>query len=110
MRPLKVVLKKPDTKKAGDFTSIVFTMMDKKLLKAFFKTTFQSDLMLRKYGISNWDFLWEDGKLINSHTKKEVLYFHFIISKNSKQFRVGAYDPEPLAFTINKYGINAIIE
>lgn len=110
LRPLKVVLKKPDTKKVGDFTSIVFSMKDKKLLKAFFKTTFQSDLMLRKYGISNWNFMWEDGKLINSNTKKEVLYFHFIISKNSKQFRIREYNREPLAFTINKYGIKAVIE
>ena len=109
LRPIKNLFLKPSRRQKGDFSSIVKAMAAKGELNVRFKTTFESDLMLKKVGVNNWEIKWENGILINSHTQKELLYFHFLLSKNTKRFLVEKLNPNVNRFIIDKTGIKEFI-
>ena len=98
--------KKPGT--LNDFTGIVRSLREKEGLRVRFETSFECDLMYRKKKIKNWKVEWEKGHLTSntgiSH-RSAPLYFHFMLSKQSKSFQVKPTDDPPEVFTITKNGI-----
>lgn len=94
--------KKQDLK---DFTSIVSDSLTKKEIRVRYKTTSQSDLMLIKRKITNWNIIWDKGMLRNSQTDMELLYFHFILSKSSRKFIIDTFYKKIHAFHIQSIGI-----
>ncbi len=105
IRPIWLKWGRKETQNLQDFTSIVSA--SEKEIKVSFKTSFQSDLMLKKTGINNWEIIWKNGNLMNVKEKKEILYFHFNLSKSKKEFKV-ARDENQLPFSITRHGINPI--
>jgi hypothetical protein len=112
MQPLKRLIPSSIFRGAGhkprsqgkDFSSIVRECAQNGKLRVFYSKTFESDLMLSKQGIRNWEVTWEDGWLKNKEGQS-LLYFHFILSKTHSKFMIGPYDPEMDTFRINAEGI-----
>ena len=88
-----------------DFTSMVKMLSSKGKIHVLFKTFYQCDLMLHEQNMKNWKIDWTEGVLINSDTRKELMYFHFSRSKNSRKFRVNKFNPSLQSFSITKHGI-----
>jgi hypothetical protein len=110
--PLKKIFKlfkksvgRSDKESLKDFTSIIKYESLKKVINVHFNKTFQSDLMLKKEKIKNWKIEWRNGVLKNLHQNKELLYFHFPLSKTRKSFKIDGYEDNIIAFSISKSGI-----
>jgi hypothetical protein len=88
----------------ADFTSIVRDAEIAGRIRVCYAKTFQSDLMLTKSGEKNWKAHWKDGELHGSSGEK-ISYFHFILSKKKRTFRVQPYDPHLSEFRICPGGI-----
>ena len=80
-------------------------MYNDNLIKVSYRITFQSDLMFLKRRIKKWKIKWDSGILQNGQTGKELLYFHFILSKSSKKFNVDLFNKNTRAFIIQSSGI-----
>jgi len=92
-------------KKLKDFTSIVKSNELDNRLKVYFQTIFLDDLMLKKVGRKNWKIVWEKGNLMDAINNKEVVYFHFLISKTLKSFHVRKFTTPIQKVTITRNGI-----
>ena len=92
---LYLVIKKLAPKKkspvAKDFTDIVKRNTNQGIIKAEFSTLFECDLMLKKREIDNWEIKWDKGELKNQATNQEILYFHFMLSKDETDFIIEEY-------------------
>lgn len=97
--------KKIGTGNLDDFTSIARNAEHLGKIKIRYAKTFESDLMLAKSGEKNWEVSWREGNLSN-RDGKSLLYFHFILSKNKKSFKMGDYHAELSKFRISPKGIN----
>lgn len=87
-----------------DFTAIVRYAEQTQGLRVNSVMTFESDLMLEKQGKKNWIVNWTNGSLKNKDDQ-ELLYFHFILSKNRKSFTIDAFPGDLSAFTVSASGI-----
>jgi len=63
--------------------------------------------MYRKAGIKNWKVNWKEGTLRNTITGKELLYFHFMLSKEKNQFIIETINEENNHFEISPTGIRS---
>jgi len=88
-----------------DFSSIVKRNVVSGKLKVWYNISYNCDLMLHEQKISNWQIGWNNGKLKNLTTGKELMYFHFSLSKNSQKFKIPAFSPSIRSFKISKTGI-----
>lgn len=88
-----------------DFTSIVNSNVLSNKIRAHFKTIFLDDLMFKKSRLENWKIVWEKGKLTDVSNNNEIVYFHFMVSKNRKSFHIGKFSPSLKKFTITWNGI-----
>ncbi len=102
------IKKKGESKMPKDFTSIVKHFMQKGDLNVKFKRTYNCDMMLFKEGIRNWVILWKDGTLRNLTTGEEIMYFHFMMSKNRKKFKIDKADLYANKFLISSEGIKQV--
>lgn len=100
LRPFWKIVRKKGKAELKDFTTIVSESQQNEEIKVIYKTTFQSDLMFLKRKNRNWSLKWDHGKLINEKTGKEILYFHFILSKNSGKFRIDPFPENVQSFYI----------
>ncbi len=89
----------------NDFSDIVRYNHNKGKLKLRNGLTFSSDLMLLKENVKNWKIEWNEGKLYNRINGKELMYFHFILSKSKKSFKIGEVVQGKSKFWISKKGI-----
>lgn len=105
LRPVWKTVKEKKKTELKDFTSIVSSTREKKEIKIIYNTTFQSDLMFLKRKIKNWNITWNRGKLVNEQTNEDLLYFHFILSKNSGKFRIDPIHEDTQSFNIQPTGI-----
>lgn len=88
-----------------DFSSIVKTAEKNGLLKVAYGNTFESDLMLAKQGIRDWEVTWQDGSLRN-RDGNEILYFHFMRSKARETFKIAPFKEGLEKFHISSTGIS----
>jgi len=74
----------------GDFNTILRLHHAKKDIKISYKTRFECDNMYKKQGITNWKIKWEKGNLFSENTgeKRDLLYFHFMLSKQNQNFKI----------------------
>lgn len=90
-----------------DFTSIVMRSVSKKEIKLFQSKTFESDLMNLKLKKENWKITWKNG-LLKNDLDKNLLYFHFMLSKDDESFQVSRYIQGIKEFSITPSGINGV--
>jgi hypothetical protein len=88
-----------------DFSSIVKNAENTSRIRVSYARTFESDLMLIKQGIKNWEMTWKNGVLANKESK-ELCYFHFILSKSRESFKVKKYQPGINEFMLSPQGIS----
>ncbi len=50
-----------------------------------------SDLMYNRQNNSNWLIEWNNGILFDSNAYQELMYFHFILNKNKRKFKITPY-------------------
>ncbi|MHA1757075.1 MAG: DUF6625 family protein, partial [Promethearchaeota archaeon] len=105
-RKIKITKRKIDARKLKDFTTIVKYFQRIKQIRVYFGNTSQSDLAFKKVGKKNWHIKWYEGHLRNIKETKELMYFHFIISKHKKTFFIEKMEPVFDSFYITKYGIS----
>jgi hypothetical protein len=103
---IKTKIKRTNVLKLKDFTSIVKYFQKMKEIRVYYGNTSQSDLMLKKGGIKNWQIEWHEGHLFNEKERKELLYFHFILSKLKKTFYIEKIKSGNDSFIIKKSGIS----
>jgi hypothetical protein len=101
-RQFKTVLSGLRSDELQDFTSIIFRHNKEKKIKVYCKKTFQSDLMLKKTGAKKWIIEWKNGSLINLTENKELLYYHFSLSKLKKSFSMEPYKSIVNTFIISE--------
>ena len=51
----------------------------------------KSDMYYEKQHIENWRVKWEEGQLFDYMGKKEIMYFHFLLSKNKPGFHITSF-------------------
>jgi len=56
--------------------------------------------------INNWLIEWENGSLKDLGDNTELMYFHFIKSKNLNKFRISEFKDQSI-FRISQYGIKS---
>jgi len=105
IRPVWKIIKKKRNLELKDFTTIVSVSQNNKKLKVIYNTTFQSDLMFLKRKIKNWEIKWNKGVFENGHTNENLLYFHFILSKNSGKFKMDPVHEKINSFYMQPSGI-----
>ncbi|HDR89637.1 MAG TPA: hypothetical protein ENN63_08455 [Bacteroidetes bacterium] len=73
-----------------DFNTILKQQYIKKNIMISHKTRFECDNMYKKQGITSWKIKWEKGNLFSENTgmKIDLLYFHFMLSKQNQNFRI----------------------
>jgi len=69
------------------------------LLKA---NIIRSDEWFLKQKITTWKFVWDEGRLIERSTNNEFLYFHFLKSKNRKNFEIQKWKSNKRFLITNK--------
>lgn len=98
-------------KNLKDFTGIVRRYCEEGTIKARFQTNHLSDLSLRKQGIREWSVEWNYGRLAckkgNIRTQ-DLLYFHFMMVKENKKFRVTPMSHPIYSFQITSEGIKLV--
>jgi len=104
-RKIKITKRKTDVRKLKDFTTIVKYFQRIKQIRLYFGNTSQSDLAFKKKGIKKWQVEWKDGHLFNQNDNKELLYYHFQLSKLNRSFMVEKFKPGDHSFIITKSGI-----
>jgi len=107
-KPLKRRISEHKINNLKDFTSIVKQHKENKDLKVHFRTIFLDDLMFQKMRIKNWNFVWDRGQLTEMNSRKEVLYFHFMISKTKDFFSVSNFNPLKSKIVVTRAGIQSI--
>jgi len=102
---LKSMVRRKSKTEIRDFTSIVRHYADLEGISVLQRRTFQSDLMLKKLGVKNWEIFWDRGRLSSSFMQEDILYFHFILSKLSASFTFEGFRPGMDQFSISNSGI-----
>jgi hypothetical protein len=88
-----------------DLSSIIRWNILMKKLKVWQQLTFNDDLMFRKAGIKKWNIEWNNGTLINHYSGKELMYFHFPLSRNKQTFNIHPFSTSLSSFKITQTGI-----
>ncbi len=91
-----------------DFTSLVQSLSRERIINARFSTTYSCDVTFSIKRIKKWKILWDKGKLIDLALNKEIMYFHFQISKEKKYFRVTPLKKHVNKFQVSSDGINCL--
>lgn len=97
-----------EKKKLKDFNSIVNYLIDVDQLKIHYSLKYSCEVMLSKKKINDWEFIWENGKLKDSQTNNEYIYFHFQLSKSRNNFIVDKIKENVQVFTVSRSGIKCI--
>jgi hypothetical protein len=71
----------------NDFNQIVNHLEKEKKIKVYRQTLYECDIMKTIYNKGYWKITWKDGKLMNEQAK-ELLYFHFQLSKYMNRFTI----------------------
>lgn len=98
-------LVKSPCRRLKDFSSIVRCAEARGQIRVSRSRDFESDLMLEKRGERDWETRWNKGKLSNRQGK-EILYFHFLLSKSSGSFRIKEYKGGLKEFRLHPGGIS----
>ncbi len=90
--------------KAEDMSSIVESLKSQGTIKLFQKDLVKSDLWYEKNNRGTWKIIWDRGILKDAENNLELLYFHFIHSKNKTYFQVDPY-LKTTRFSVTSQGI-----
>ena len=71
----------------NDFNQIANHLEKQKKIKIYRKTLYECDVMKAINNKGYWKIKWRNGKLTNEQSK-ELLYFHFQLSKYSRRFSI----------------------
>lgn len=71
----------------NDFNQIVDYLEKDGKIKVYRQTLYECDIMKTIYSKGYWKITWKDGKLMNEQAK-ELLYFHFQLSKYMNRFTI----------------------
>lgn len=88
----------------GDMTEAVLFAGINHELKIFFENYLFSDKFYERINRKNWIIKWEDGRLTELKSRKELFAFHFQYLKNDPLFTVSSIYENQLTFTISKTG------
>ncbi len=90
----------------NDINDVLNKLISTRKIKAHkFSSVIRSDLYYLKQNINEWEVLWENGSLLDLFSNKELMYFHFLSSKNQVNFHINSPDTKN-RFTISAHGIN----
>lgn len=88
-----------------DMTEIVFSNSKLLKLKSLFLPIMLSDSYFNRISIKKWNIYWNNGRLYNKNSGKEIFGFHFRESKKDIKFVVQPFNPSVASFSISKTGI-----
>lgn len=71
-----------------DFSSLVLNLAKNNKIKVGICQAYLCDFNYLKKRQKNWKFEWANGKLTETGTHVELIYFHFQLSKESKKFHI----------------------
>jgi hypothetical protein len=82
-------VKRRATKKSdlNDFNRIIRYLEEENKIRIYRETLYEDDIMKAIYSKGCWSMKWKGGKLYNENSK-ELLYFHFQLSKYNKSFNI----------------------
>lgn len=100
--------------KTKSISHIVMELNKKRRVRLFAKFLFETDVGKCKLNylgefkghiLDSWSYYWNQGKLKNYNTNKEILYFHFQFYKHKDCFQIHEASPVPNRFSITPKGI-----
>lgn len=91
---------KPET---DSMTHIVKRLEKEGKLRAYFKTMIKDRPELQEW---NWELCWERGRLRDTNTGDESLYFHMIGQKGHPEFKIPEWEQIPDRYFINRRGFS----
>lgn len=89
-----------------DMTQIVSTLAKQGTLRVYHQAMDRSKTWYRHQGIKEWKIFWDSGTVRDMDDHTELLYFHFLASRRTKEFVVPKFDPNISQFIITKQGIS----
>ncbi|UCC95840.1 MAG: hypothetical protein JSW40_03605 [Candidatus Omnitrophota bacterium] len=94
------------TRKVEDMTECVKRLEKKGEVKSLFRTIAREDVEYRHRKIDNWKLRWDKGKLMDTQTGDELMYFHLMWLKTIKQFTIPQWHRVPESFFIGREGFS----
>jgi hypothetical protein len=88
-----------------DMTQLTNMLSQQGELKLFRKNMVKSDIWFMKKNIKDWKIYWDSGKLTDTLSIQEILHFHMIVMKNSKNLKIQMRRNEN-KFIITREGIS----
>jgi len=86
------IIKKRDIriKEIKDFNSVINSLRYQGSIRTYNQQLFMDDIIKLRDGKKSFRIEWNDGRLVDG--QKEILYFHFPLSKYSSSFRIDEID------------------
>lgn len=90
-----------------DFTSIIKFNLQLKNIGVLSQKQYICDITLNKKKFKNWQIIWDNGQLFIKEPRQEVIYYHFLIRKYKKDFKIDNFntDADIDRFIISNEGI-----
>jgi hypothetical protein len=88
-----------------DMTQVFQKNERKKELKILWLNAIRSDNFFRKYNDESWCISWKKGIVTEMQSQQELMYFHFLKSKNIQSFNVPIYNNDQ-SFFLNESGFH----
>ncbi len=87
-----------------DMTEVIYYLRKQKKIKAHFREGIYSDRQFERKNINPWKVCWENGRLTEKYSNKQIMGFHFIDVKNDLAIP-SDYQGDHVPFFLNGQGI-----
>jgi len=89
-----------------DFTKVICQSEKEATLKVLHLDCVKSDYFYMKQNQNDWNVKWNEGELYDQKSKKNIMYFHFFMSKRTASFTILPFRDQS-SFTISETGISS---
>jgi hypothetical protein len=83
------------------FSNLVKNLNKNGEIKCFMKDMIQHDIHKPPVMAKDWSITWNKGHMVDTLTQKELMYFHFMLSKESADFVFPAYQEGMQSFCLS---------
>ncbi len=88
-----------------DMTEVILWNTKESKIEAHFKELMFSDRYYNRINKKNWELTWNNGSLLETRSKKNIMAFHFIDYKNNTNWEISDFNNFNGKFQITKKGI-----
>jgi len=84
-----------------NMANLLNKMILRKEIKSILRGAVQHDILRPRTLSKNWSVFWHKGRLSDAKTQEELMYFHFMLSKDTGSFAFPEYKMNMESFTLS---------